>query len=482
MLQDNLLKKTVSNSDIGYWEIKNSILTWSPSFVNNLGFDSNSVVCSPEFFINQLLHKDYRTSFKDNYYSFTEKDVEFQQLVQIRTNTGEYKEYICKTNAKLPVNIHKGYKVIFFIERNLKTADEFIDGDYFYYRESAEMTATGSWYIDFIKQKSFWDFEARRILEYPEDYIPSLKHSKDYYAPGYQELAANLFFKCAMAGEPFDSEIKMKTKNNREFWVRAIGKPIYNNSGDIVGIRGVFQDIDETKKKEIKLKKTYDIITSQNTRLVNFAHIVSHNLKSHSGNLSLLVEMIEDTDDIKEKLELLSNIKSVSKSLNSTVEHLKEVATIQTNKKLTRTTIHFEETLNSVKQAIGHVIVTEKAVINTHFHAKTVEYIPAYLDSILLNLITNAIKYKHKDRTPVIDITTYETEDHSVCLEVKDNGSGIDMEKYGDKLFGMYKTFHLNKDAVGIGLFLTKNQIESLGGSIDVDSTVDIGSTFKIRF
>lgn len=481
MLQNNLLKKTVSNSDVGYWEITKNILTWSPAFTTNLGYDSNSIVCSPEFFINQMLHKDFRASFTDNYYGFTDKGINFQQLVQIRTNAGEHKEYMCKTNDRLPINIHKNSKVLFFIERNHKTADEFIQDNYFYYRESAQMTSTGSWCIDFVKQKSFWDFETRRILEYPEDYVPSLKRSQNYYALESQELAANLFFKCAMTGEPFDSEIKMKTKNNREFWARAMGKPIYNDNGDIVGLRGVFQNIDKIKERELKLKKSYDIITSQNTRLVNFAGIVSHNLKSHSGNLSLLVEMIEETNDVKEKLELLSNIKSVSNSLNLTVTHLKEVASIQTNKKLEKTTISFNETLNNVKESIGHIIAIENATICTDIKIDTIEYVPAYLDSILLNLLTNAIKYRQKDKAPIIKIRTF-LKNKRIILEVEDNGLGIDMKKHGDKLFEMYKTFHLNKDAVGIGLFLTKNQIESLEGTINAESEIGVGTTFRVCF
>jgi signal transduction histidine kinase len=65
-------------------------------------------------------------------------------------------------------------------------------------------------------------------------------------------------------------------------------------------------------------------------------------------------------------------------------------------------------------------------------------------------------------------------------LRIKDNGLGIDLEKFGDKLFQMYKTFHYNEDAIGIGLFITKNHIESLGGKVTVDSEVDVGTAFSI--
>ena len=98
-----------------------------------------------------------------------------------------------------------------------------------------------------------------------------------------------------------------------------------------------------------------------------------------------------------------------------------------------------------------------------------------------MNLISNAIKYRHPDRKPVVDLYTY-MEGGKYCLMVKDNGLGIDLKKYGNKIFNMYQTFHDREDAVGIGLFIVKNQVEMLQGTIEVESTVDLGTTFIIRF
>ena len=127
-------------------------------------------------------------------------------------------------------------------------------------------------------------------------------------------------------------------------------------------------------------------------------------------------------------------------------------------------------------------MIREKAVVNTDFSkVEAINYIPAYMESIMLNLITNAIKYKHPDRSPIINIRTY-TKNAKPVLEISDNGLGIDMDKFGDNLFGMYKTFHYNSDAVGIGLFITKNQIEALHGDIKVESEVNKGTLFRIFF
>ncbi|OCC28252.1 Histidine kinase [Leptospira interrogans serovar Canicola] len=103
------------------------------------------------------------------------------------------------------------------------------------------------------------------------------------------------------------------------------------------------------------------------------------------------------------------------------------------------------------------------------------------MESILLNFLTNAVKYRHPDRVPEITLNA-ERQENRLILSIKDNGLGIDMKKYGDKLFGMYKTFHNNKDAKGIGLFITKNQVEAMGGKIEVESRLNNGTTFRIIF
>ena len=108
-----------------------------------------------------------------------------------------------------------------------------------------------------------------------------------------------------------------------------------------------------------------------------------------------------------------------------------------------------------------------------------VNAIPAYLDSILLNLFTNAIKYRSPERKATLEID-YEINDNYTVINFKDNGLGVNLEKNGHKIFGMYKTFHGNEDAKGIGLFITKNQIESMDGKIEVESETGYGSNFKI--
>jgi PAS domain-containing protein len=478
---NNKINRVVNDIDIGYWELKNGELYWSEAFLSVLGYNEDTIKISLDYFLSNLIHKEDSKQFRNNFFGLTKNNTDFRQSMLIKCRKGSYKEFVCTTNDNLSFSLEKDSKLIFFNKRKFKTNKK-VKKDKFYFKQATEMTKTGSWYVDFIKQKSYWDQQSRRILEYPEDYIPSLKNSKKYYATEHRALAKRTFIKCAVHGKSFNIEIKMLTNNDREFWVKAMGKPVYNTNKDIIGIRGVFQDIDASKTKELNLLKTSNIIAAQNKRLFNFAHIVSHNLRSHSSNLTLVSELIDSFDSPEEKLELLDNVKEIAESLNDTIEHLNDIVTIQTSTTKIKSKIHFKDVLNLVLSSIKQIIIAENAIIEADFSkVETIEYIPAYMESIMLNLISNAIKYKHPDRTPIIKVKTY-TADARTVLEFEDNGLGIDLEKFGHNLFGMYKTFHYNSDAVGIGLFITKNQVEALNGEIKVDSAVNKGTTFRIYF
>ena len=120
-------------------------------------------------------------------------------------------------------------------------------------------------------------------------------------------------------------------------------------------------------------------------------------------------------------------------------------------------------------------------VINNITQEATINFNPAYLESVLQNLCTNAIKYANPDKHLTIEFDFF-TENEKKVLTIKDNGLGIDLKKYGHLIFGMYKTFHKHEEANGIGLYITKNQIESMNGRVSVESQVGKGTTFKITF
>lgn len=250
-------------------------------------------------------------------------------------------------------------------------------------------------------------------------------------------------------------------------------------------VRGFFvhvADITSIKLLEIECVRSNEIISEQNKRLLNFANIISHNLRSYANNLESIINLFIAAETDKEKNEMLKYLKSISRGFSSTIHHLNEIVAVQNMGKLKIDRINL---CDKVKKAIEILSIQIKkanaTVLNNAGTNITMLANHAYLESILLNLLSNAIKYRHPDRKPVIEFST-ETIGNKLVLKVKDNGIGINLEKYKDDLFGMYKTFHGNADAVGIGLFIVKFQVESMGGHIEVESGVQKGTTFSVYF
>ena len=222
--------------------------------------------------------------------------------------------------------------------------------------------------------------------------------------------------------------------------------------------------------------------SEQNKKLINFAHIVSHNLRSHSANFSMLLDFLINEKDGEERKNIIDMLVEASDNLLETLENLNDVVTINTNTSLTKTPIGLRNAVVKVGHNLSAFLQNNNArVINRISDKIEVPVVPAYLDSILMNIITNGIKYKDPSRNPIIELRAMKTEDYTV-LSISDNGMGLDLNKYKHKLFGMYKTFHNNPDSRGIGLYITKNQIDAMNGKITMTSEVGKGSTFNIYF
>lgn len=243
----------------------------------------------------------------------------------------------------------------------------------------------------------------------------------------------------------------------------------------------VVRDISERENNIRKLENLLKIKEQQNQKLSNFTHIVSHNLRTHSANMKGLLSLLEI-----EKPELIQDqyIQMVVESvdyLGETIDNLNQVLKIHNVQHDNLPVIDVGSRLEKNIIQVSHLAENaEVEIINTVTKDIKIQVLPSYIDSIIYNMLTNAVKYRSHERDSFLKIYC-EQEDGFVVLAFQDNGLGIDLDLYGSKIFGMYQTFHSNKDSVGLGLFITKSQIEEMGGSIQVTSSVDVGTTFKIR-
>ena len=277
-----------------------------------------------------------------------------------------------------------------------------------------------------------------------------------------------------------DFEYRMICKNGAVIWLRDMVNIVYEN-GNAVSLHGIMIDITKSKNIEVDLNNSFDLVSKQNERLLNFSYIISHNLRSHTSNIASIVTLLQTSETQQEKEEMMQLLISVSELLNETMFHLNEVINIRTNVTLTTESLNLNEYIKNVMKVFSKQIISEDVVINNLIPDDiTINYNPAYLESILYNLISNAIRYRHPDRRIMIDFKLI-SKKHKKILQISDNGIGIDLEKNGTKIFGMYKTFSNYPDSKGVGLFITKNQIEAMGGTIKVESELNVGTTFKIE-
>lgn len=336
-----------------------------------------------------------------------------------------------------------------------------VTGKVFFSKESLDIIQAST--EDKINTNSLWD--ERIHPDDLDDYLENIQLHKENKIPY------------------FENSKRILAKDGTYRWVLSRGKIIErDDSNNPLRIIGTHTDVTLEKEKEAQLLGNLDIINEQNNRLLNFAHIVSHNLRSHTGNFKMLLNIIDSDDDIDTREECFNHLKTTSTALSDTIEHLKELVDIHSTIVHKKEKLNLCDYLNRTLEILGKEIKDNKVeIVNNIECFETINFNPAYLESIFLNITTNAIKYSHPRRKPVISYS-FTNENNKQILLIQDNGLGIDLEKYGEKLFGMYKTFHKNQNARGIGLFITKNQIESMGGTIEVESTVNVGSTFKIKF
>ncbi|MFZ4799643.1 MAG: PAS domain S-box protein [Bacteroidia bacterium] len=292
----------------------------------------------------------------------------------------------------------------------------------------------------------------------------------------------NKLMNATLVCEPISATLLNYTKSGKPIWFDITTTPIFDENGVCTNFIDVKKDVTERMQKQEELQILTDVTANQNKRLLNFTYIVSHNIRSHSANLTGIVKLIENADDEEEKSSLFEMLKTSTEKLEETIQNLNEIISVQNNLNQVKAILNLRNELERTFLVVHESILESKITINnTVDKSIEVNVIPAYLDSILLNLITNAIKYKSPERALVINISA-KLEDKFIVLCVQDNGLGLDLEKHKEKIFGMYKTFHNNANSRGIGLFITKNQIEAMNGKIAIESEVNVGTTFKIYF
>ena len=243
----------------------------------------------------------------------------------------------------------------------------------------------------------------------------------------------------------------------------------------------MLMDITERKKSEENLRALTNKLLQSNQELQQFAYITSHNLRAPVVNLLSLIGFFEKDKIVgKDNIEIFERIEKSAVNLNETLDDLVKLIGVSKDANKLSEVVYFQHELDHVKDNLSDAITQSKIKITYDFsEVHTISSHPTYVRSIFHNLLTNAIKYRRLDVQSYVKIQASRNGEY-VKLTFEDNGIGIDMDKYSEKVFGLYQRFHENYEGKGMGLYMIKKQIESIGGKITVESKVGAGTIFNV--
>ncbi|GAA4431527.1 hypothetical protein GCM10023188_19160 [Pontibacter saemangeumensis] len=261
--------------------------------------------------------------------------------------------------------------------------------------------------------------------------------------------------------------------------------PVLDDQGNCLRLVGMVHDITEHKEAEAKQHRLAQDLYRHNRDLRQFTYIVSHNLRAPVANLLGLVRHLPKVEPGTDLFQQYTTYLTTSvEKLDAVLTDINMVLSIRDRQRLADPE---PIALADVCRQAGQDLATELAACGGRLSVQidpgfTVRASQAYLYSIFHNLISNAIKYRSSERALQINVTSYRTAELEKVMQFSDNGSGFDMNRFGNDVFKLYKRFHGSGEGRGIGLFLVKTHVEAIGGYIKVQSEPSAGTTFTIHF
>ncbi|SFE84725.1 tetratricopeptide repeat-containing sensor histidine kinase [Thermoflexibacter ruber] len=298
-----------------------------------------------------------------------------------------------------------------------------------------------------------------------------------FYSNQRQKKANSLLLK--QKEEMFKQKQQIEKQNMS---LQSLNEEISQQKEEIETLNNQLEQLVQDRTNQLKI--TVDNLSKQNQDLAQFSYIVSHNLRSPVARILGLINIFNENKYEDEfNKQIIAHLKQTTSELDTVIKDLTQIIAIRNSLDKTKEKINLYEVLHLTQEVLKDEIQKTNAEIIANFQIFDYIYsIKSYVQSIIYNLLSNAIKYRSEKRKPLIILKTALV-GNFICLSVQDNGLGMDLSKTDTyKIFGLYQRLHDHVDGKGMGLFLVKTQVESLGGSIEVESQLDVGTTFKIYF
>ena len=480
----DIVSKATSDT-IWDWKIQEDSISWNKGIESVFGYNENQVGNSSKWWFENI-HPEDSIKMSIKLYSFLEQKTEkWQDQYRFRCADGSYK-YVLDRGFILKDKDGKALRMIGAIQDITKQKEEeqrlkLLETVITQTKDSVIITEP---YLHEGKiPKIVYANPAFSIMSgYQSEEIIG-KSPDIFIGPNSDDQEYEKLINAIQNKEECQIETISYNKNREEHWVNLSMLPVYNSDEVLSHWVSIQRDITDEKKQEIEKEQLIRELTQNNKDLQQFSYITSHNLRAPLSNLTGLLNLVKDIPiENPELKEILEGFNKSTHLLNETISDLVKVIVIKDNPSIHKEDVQLKDVFENVFSQLDFLIELHKPIIKINF--EKVDFFntnKAYLESILLNLLTNSLKYKSNNHRLKIDIMA-NRDDDNVILFFKDNGMGIDLERNRDKIFGLYQRFHNHPDSKGLGLYLVKSQVESLGGSISVESEVDKGTTFTITF
>ncbi len=483
---ETLMKKAESLAHFGSWEEdrEKDTVRWSEEYYRILGYEPGEVAANHSNFIARV-HPD---------------SMEFVQQEIARAMKGMDKHnFDCKILAadsdirhvkcELAITRNEAGKIIRINGLNkditaVKQAEERLKQSEANLRTIFDHSDTGYILLDvncrIVSFNKIFDIFAKEQLGMPlVEGTPVVG-----YVKGDAKQALQAAIDSALKNVAAGYEVPIRQADDSLSWFHIYYHPVWGGDSGPLGVIISEADITPRKLLELQEKKiTRDLIQRKN-ELEQFTYIISHNLRAPVANIMGITAILgNDFEYGDDQRSLLDGMRVSVEKLDGVIADLNQIIQLKQGLSEKKELLKFSQLVEDIKIVINNVITASGVQIKYSFgELDTVMTIRSFMHSIFYNLISNSIKYRQPGRQPVIEITSHVYDSYAE-LVFTDNGVGIDLHRKGSMLFGLYKRFHTElAEGKGIGLFMVKTHIESLGGTISVASEVNKGTRFTIRF
>ncbi len=357
--------------------------------------------------------------------------------------------------------------------------------------EAQRISSFGSWELscdsagEIIPESVVWSQEVYRIYGYdPETHIPNIFNQEERIFQQDKELVSGWSEAIMHGDSPGSIDYRIHRPDGEIRWVKiSADLIIHETTHNRSKIVGTIQDITERKSLERERTQVTKDLVQKNKELEQFAHIVSHNLRAPVANIMGLTYLMKLSDQDKDTHEqCVSGLTIAAQRLDDIIKDLNKILQVKRGMTENKSVVELESLVQNIMESIQMQIDQAEVTINTNFTQVAEIYtIKNYLHSIFYNLISNSIKYRRTSVKPVIEITS-RVEQGKTFLSFKDNCKGIDLVKHRENVFGLYKCFDSDvEEGKGLGMYMVKTQIESLGGKVSINSKVNEGTEITIE-